>query len=633
MIKIRLIKSLLLFFMTVVFLVFNGGVAKAALNQDDLNSIIEGTQFYKADSGLCAATATPLSGSDNAAQVYNYLIAKGLTSVQAAGVMGNLQAESGFNPQRVQSTQTPAGDKPEITVDGVTGYGIAQWTDKGRQQNLLNFATDAGKSSGDLGLQLDFLYMESTTGSRQGAWQKQATQTDVTQATYAWEDNYENPASKHEQNRVDFANAVLARASEFASTTPATPATPSNGQTIIALDPGHSPNTDPAAQDPTTGLFTYDYENDPEMADAYTAATKIKPLLEAKGYQVVITKSSATEKLDLSQRALRANATGAALLFTMHSNIDGGSGTFYLGYPDENSVRIPGTSNDPAQRKDGKTGLVHPEIMAASKADAEKIAPIIAQQIGEAGYTAKSFNTIYGANGLLGNGKNYGNTPVQTILSSIPEVYSEVRRDILPTDTFAQAAADAISQTVPPTGANTPGSAASTGCPQSGGSVAQVAQQEYAAWQAGDDAYKQQARAKYRDSSDGSPGGEAWCADFVSWVYMTAGTPLSGGGSGGWRVASAYLPILANNITWTAKSENKFPPQPGDFIFVHYDSGTGGGSIDGKLVTHVGLIISIDGSKITTIEGNVGSSNILSLSYTDYNSNGNGEIVGWGRVQ
>ncbi len=29
---------------------------------------------------------------------------------------------------------------------------------------------------------------------------------------------------------------------------------------------------------------------------------------------------------------------------------------------------------------------------------------------------------------------------------------------------------------------------------------------------------------------------EYWCADFVSWVYAQAGSPFTGGLSGGWRI-------------------------------------------------------------------------------------------------
>jgi hypothetical protein len=66
---------------------------------------------------------------------------------------------------------------------------------------------------------------------------------------------------------------------------------------------------------------------------------------------------------------------------------------------------------------------------------------------------------------LSGNGLNNGNTPVQTILSSVPEVYSEVSPTDLPSDAFAQAVTDAISATVQPSGSP---AAAAAGGPVSG---------------------------------------------------------------------------------------------------------------------------------------------------------------------
>ena len=66
----------------------------------------------------------------------------GLTEAQAAGIVGNMIAESGVENARPQNT--PAGTKGPLVVDGVTGYGIVQWTSRGRQQNLYEFAKSKG---------------------------------------------------------------------------------------------------------------------------------------------------------------------------------------------------------------------------------------------------------------------------------------------------------------------------------------------------------------------------------------------------------------------------------------------------------------------------------------------------------
>ena len=44
------------------------------------------------------------------------------------------------------------------------GYGLAQWTYWSRKQNMLEFARAAGKSIGDLEMQLDFLFKELSEG-------------------------------------------------------------------------------------------------------------------------------------------------------------------------------------------------------------------------------------------------------------------------------------------------------------------------------------------------------------------------------------------------------------------------------------------------------------------------------------
>lgn len=173
-----------------------------------------GVYYFNTETSPARAciSSTALSGSEGAEKIWNFLVSKGLSPVQAAGVMGNLQAESGFNPKRVQGTKTPEGDKDNITVDGKTGYGLAQWTDRSRQQNLDNFAKGKGTITGDLATQLDFLYAESNPGgARSYAWRLQQQQSDVRQATYAWEDNYENPKKAHAEIRVQFAQENLAK--------------------------------------------------------------------------------------------------------------------------------------------------------------------------------------------------------------------------------------------------------------------------------------------------------------------------------------------------------------------------------------------------------------------------------------
>lgn len=91
----------------------------------------------------------------------------------AAGVMGNLYAESGLNPENLQgsyekklgmtdSEYTKAVDNGSYKnfVTDSAGYGLAQWTYSTRKKALLAFVRRAGVSVGNLSAQLGFLLSE-----------------------------------------------------------------------------------------------------------------------------------------------------------------------------------------------------------------------------------------------------------------------------------------------------------------------------------------------------------------------------------------------------------------------------------------------------------------------------------------
>ena len=114
-----------------------------------------------------------LTGNTNAEKIWNYLIAHNLTKEGAAGLMGNIYAESGLIPMNLQNayekklgftdaTYTAAVDSGRYVnfVRDSAGYGLCQWTYWSRKEALLNFAKAAGKSIGDLEMQLDFMLKE-----------------------------------------------------------------------------------------------------------------------------------------------------------------------------------------------------------------------------------------------------------------------------------------------------------------------------------------------------------------------------------------------------------------------------------------------------------------------------------------
>jgi N-acetyl-anhydromuramyl-L-alanine amidase AmpD len=106
-------------------------------------------------------------------RIWNWLKGVGFSDCGAAGLMGNLYAESGLNPKNLQnsyekklgytdSSYTAAVDSGTYTAfatDGA-GYGLAQWTYRTRKAALLAYCKAAGASIGDLDTQIGFLLKE-----------------------------------------------------------------------------------------------------------------------------------------------------------------------------------------------------------------------------------------------------------------------------------------------------------------------------------------------------------------------------------------------------------------------------------------------------------------------------------------
>ena len=117
-----------------------------------------------------------LTGKNNEEKIWNYLYAKLGNTYGAAGLMGNLYAESALRPENLQDTfntklnmtdemytlRTDNGDYSNFIRDSA-GYGLAQWTFWTRKQGLLEYARKSNKSVGDLEVQLEYLFKELET--------------------------------------------------------------------------------------------------------------------------------------------------------------------------------------------------------------------------------------------------------------------------------------------------------------------------------------------------------------------------------------------------------------------------------------------------------------------------------------
>ena len=140
------------------------------------------------------------------------MIDLGLTNFQAAGIVGNIRAESSITPNRIQGSGFRVG---KLTINGKTGYGYAQWTSKGRQENLANFAKTKGVDYKNSELTDDINYgflKEELNGRYNNALKNLKATTDVRQATDTILKQYEKPADKSEtalDKRTNYAKEVM----------------------------------------------------------------------------------------------------------------------------------------------------------------------------------------------------------------------------------------------------------------------------------------------------------------------------------------------------------------------------------------------------------------------------------------
>lgn len=135
-------------------------------------------------SGCKCEAGTLLAGSDNKEKIWNFLIGKGLTAKQTAGIMGNLEEESGFDPRAYfPGTKTDNPSPP-------TPFGIAQW--KGtRQTALRQKAQDAGVPITDLGVQLKHLWDELNGTYKSKVLDKIKATQDLTVIATVWNNDFE----------------------------------------------------------------------------------------------------------------------------------------------------------------------------------------------------------------------------------------------------------------------------------------------------------------------------------------------------------------------------------------------------------------------------------------------------------
>lgn len=148
------------------------------------------------------ANSSGLSGmtgeiADGAKVAYDYLVAHGLSSVQALGVVGNLRVESGDGSQGAGTLALDTnalnsyGKTPSLTASD-QAYGIAQWL-HGRKTSLQQLA-----NYDDINVQLDYLWNELTTSYESSVLTPLKQATSIDDAAMIFDEKFEAPCASHQ---------------------------------------------------------------------------------------------------------------------------------------------------------------------------------------------------------------------------------------------------------------------------------------------------------------------------------------------------------------------------------------------------------------------------------------------------
>jgi len=154
-------------------------------------------------------TLPTVSGGDAAHAIAQDVKSRyGLTDAQVAGVLGNLQQESGLqgNVNQGGAKGAPSGN---FADDNANGWGLAQWGGT-RKQGEINYAKEHGLDPGSLEANIGFMNQElDTTYSKTITDIKQTTTAE--QAALVWDKDYEQATDPQMENRNKYAEQFLAQ--------------------------------------------------------------------------------------------------------------------------------------------------------------------------------------------------------------------------------------------------------------------------------------------------------------------------------------------------------------------------------------------------------------------------------------
>ena len=229
--------------------------------------------------------------------------------------------------------------------------------------------------------------------------------------------------------------------SKSATPTPAPKATDARARTVVCIDPGH-PSEVASGQNVQNGTS--------ETHVDWAVAAKLRDLLEARGYEVVLTKESEDELVRNKDRAVVANRARAALMIRLHCDASQERG-YAVYYPDRQG-----------RAKDGTTGPSQ-DVIDESRRAAEAVHAALADDLNDAlndnGVRTDMQTKVGREQGGALTGSIFSDVPVVTIemvVLSSPQDAQFIKADA-GQQRMAEAIADGVGRFVGPARTNPPG--------------------------------------------------------------------------------------------------------------------------------------------------------------------------------
>jgi hypothetical protein len=170
------------------------------------------------------AGAGSMEGGTNEQKTMSFLISSGLTQAQAAGIAGNIQQESHFDPK----------------ADNGSHHGIAQWDKKDRWPRVANYIKSIGKDPNTLEGQLYGVVWEAKA---RGDWKQIQGTKSSGQSASKWLERFEisgeKPGQRGYDNRMTNAAKLEAKYKNYS---------PQAAQIAQGVTPGGSTSLAKAAQ-------------------------------------------------------------------------------------------------------------------------------------------------------------------------------------------------------------------------------------------------------------------------------------------------------------------------------------------------------------------------------------------------